>query len=46
MYGNFFFQIEVQLSLKNAQFSFWILIALAKTYLFHMVINRTRVPFN
>ena len=36
------FQIEAQLSLKNAwlpQFSFWILIALAKICFFHIAIN-------
>jgi len=48
MYRNFF-PNEAQLSLKMRgypQFSFWILIALAKTWFFHIVINRANVTLH
>jgi len=43
MYGNFFPNLSSIISEKlmhgYPQFSFWILIALAKIYFFHIVIN-------
>jgi len=46
MYGNFFPNLSSIISEKmrgSPQFSFWILIALAKICFFHLVINRAKI---